>query len=433
MIKFRKVKKYNLIFGVIIGFVLAQMVLAEGYAILAAKQQSGEIFDVNLIAGVNNPLKMLALVVFIITVIIFNTKIFGKINLNKIGLYLILVVLVSIIVAIQVTFMFCRIIFLLYPNFEYKISNNYFFSINIFYIVAFIGIATFLITFTLLVNIKVNYIKYLTKEVKIIKNEGFGKVIKVKGGDELAELCGSINDMSLELGEKIANEKKIENNKNELITNISHDLKTPLTSIIGYLELLNSTEISEREKDEYIQIAYNKSLRLKELVNELFEYTKLASNELILKKDRVNISVVLSQAVGESIINFSDKNIDVVLDNPYDELFCNVDSAQILRVFENLIKNAEKYSDINSVFKVVVRLDKEQIVISFRNKCTEIKEEDLENIFEKFYRKDKSRSNEGSGLGLPIAKRIIELYGGNILAEKINEDIKFNIYLESIE
>ncbi|MEO2604911.1 sensor histidine kinase, partial [Clostridium butyricum] len=102
-------------------------------------------------------------------------------------------------------------------------------------------------------------------------------------------------------------------------------------------------------------------------------------------------------------------------------------------VFENLIKNAEKYSDINSVFKVVVRLEKEQIVISFRNKCTEIKEEDLENIFEKFYRKNKSRSNEGSGLGLPIAKRIIELYGGNILAEKINEDIKFNIYLESIE
>lgn len=433
MIKLIKVKKYNLIFGVIIGFVLAQMVLAEGYAILAAKQQSGEIFDVNLLAGVNNPLKMLALVVFIITVIIFNTKIFGKINLNKIGLYLILVILVSIIVAIQGTFIFCRIIFLLYPNFEYKIINNYFFSINIFYIVAFIGISTFLITFALLVNIKVNYIKYLTKEVKIIKNEGFGKVIKVKGGDELAELCGSINDMSLELGEKIANEKKIENNKNELITNISHDLKTPLTSIIGYLELLNSTEISERKKDEYIQIVYNKSLRLKELVNELFEYTKLASNELILKKDRINISVVLSQAVGESIINFSDKNIDVVLDNPYDELFCNVDSAQILRVFENLIKNAEKYSDINSVFKVVVRLEKKQIVISFRNKCTEIKEEDLENIFEKFYRKNKSRSNEGSGLGLPIAKRIIELYGGNILAEKINEDIKFNIYLESIE
>ncbi|MEO2739573.1 sensor histidine kinase [Clostridium butyricum] len=433
MIKLIKVKKYNLIFGVIIGFVLAQMVLAEGYAILASKQQSGEIFDVNLLAGVNNPLKMLALVVFIITVIIFNTKVFRKINLNKIGLYLILVILVSIIVAIQGTFIFCRIIFLLYPNFEYKIINNYFFSINIFYIVAFFGISTFLITFALLVNIKVNYIKYLTKEVKIIKNEGFGKVIKVKGGDELAELCGSINDMSLELGEKIANEKKIENNKNELITNISHDLKTPLTSIIGYLELLNSTEISERKKDEYIQIAYNKSLRPKELVNELFEYTKLASNELILKKDRINISVVLSQAVGESIINFSDKNIDVVLDNPYDELFCNVDSAQILRVFENLIKNAEKYSDINSVFKVVVRLEKEQIVISFRNKCTEIKEEDLENIFEKFYRKNKSRSNEGSGLGLPIAKRIIELYGGNILAEKINEDIKFNIYLESIE
>lgn len=433
MIKALKVKKYNLIFGAIIGFVLAQIVLTEGYAILAARQQVNAMISINLGKDFNNFLKILSGIIFISTVLIFNTKKFKNFNLDRIGLYLILVVLVSITVAFEVTFIVFLVGIKMFPNWQYYMENNYFISINIFYIICFIGVSVFLITFILLVNIKVSYIKYLTKEVQVIKNEGFGKTVQVKGGDELSELCKSINNMSVELGKKIENEKNMENNKNELITNISHDLKTPLTSIIGYLELLNRDGITDKHKKEYLSIAYRKSLRLKELVNELFEYTKLSGSDIKLSKDKVNISILLNQAVGESIINFSEKNIEVLLDNPYSKIFCVADPAQMLRVFENLIKNAEKYSDYDSVFKVTVTMDKGNILISFNNKCKEIMEKDLENIFEKFYRNDKSRSEEGSGLGLPIAKRIVELHDGKLWAEKTGENIEFNIKLKSID
>ena len=411
MIKALKVKKYNLIFGGIIGFVLAQIVLTEGYAILAARQQVNAMISINLGKDFNNFLKILSGIIFISTVLIFNTKKFKNFNLDRIGLYLILVVLISIIVTFEFAFIVVVIIMKIFPNVEYYMNNNYFLSINIFYLICFISVSVFLITFILLVNIKVRYIKYLTKEVQVIKNEGFGKTVQVKGGDE----------------------KNMENNKNELITNISHDLKTPLTSIIGYLELLNRDGITDKHKKEYLSIAYRKSLRLKELVNELFEYTKLSGSDIKLSKDKVNISILLNQAVGESIINFSEKNIEVLLYNPYSEIFCEADATQILRVFENLIKNAEKYSDYDSVFKVTVTMDKGNILISFNNKCKEIMEKDLENIFEKFYRNDKSRSEEGSGLGLPIAKRIVELHDGKLWAEKTGENIEFNIKLKSID
>lgn len=431
MIKLAK-RKYNLILGILIGFLLAQMIIMEGYAILATKQvEDGVAYEQITFPG-GIVLKVVAVMVFCITVAVFNTKRFRKINLDKLGVYLILVILVSIIASVEGFLIISRIFFKLWPEFPYTLADNYFLSINLGYISIFLVVAIFLITFITLVNRKVKYIKYLTKEVKVIKNKGFGKTIEVKGGDELSELCKSINDMSVELGKKIENEKKAENNKNELITNISHDLKTPLTSIIGYLELLDSTEITEEDKEKYIKIAYNKSLRLKSLVNELFEYTKLTNNDIKLEMNKVNISMLLNQAVGESIINFIDKDINVILNNPYNELYCNLDSTQMLRVFENLIKNAEKYGDENSDFIVTVDSDGETIFISFANKCRELKKEDFENIFEKFYRADKSRTNEGSGLGLPIVKRIIELHDGEIWAEKIDDDVKFNIKLNRI-
>lgn len=290
----------------------------------------------------------------------------------------------------------------------------------------------FLAAFLLLVNRKVKYIKFLTNEVKDIKDAGFGKTIKVKGEDELAQLCTSINNMSLELGEKIQREKRVEQNKNELITNISHDLKTPLTSIVGYLELLQGKDISEEAKEEYLKIAYNKSLRLKELVNELFEYTKLTSHDLKIEKVNFNISNLINQIVGESILDFSERNIEVVLKNPYKELYFPMDVKLFSRVIENLVKNAEKYSDFNSIFSVVVEESENSIDIAFINKCEEVTEEDLNKVFEKFYRLDKARTseNEGSGLGLTIAKKIVELHDGQLTAEICGGFVKFNIELK---
>ncbi|MDO5517272.1 MAG: HAMP domain-containing sensor histidine kinase [Clostridium sp.] len=432
MIKLSKLRKYNIILGILTGFILAQIVMAEGYASIVYNQQNNQFLDDDLLAVYATYIKAAGFIVFIVTISIFNTKRFKKINLDKLGVYLLLVSLASIIATIEGIMILGRITISLIPDFELFMSSNYFFSMNFIFIAAMAALAIFVTTFILLVNRKVKYIKYLTKEVKVIKEEGFGKTIKVAGGDELAELCRSINDMSVELGQKIENEKKIENDKNELITNISHDLKTPLTSIIGYLDILNHKDLNEEDKEEYIKIAYNKSLRLKSLVNELFEYTKLAGNDIKFEKEKVNLSLLLNQAVGESIINFDEKNIDVVLDNPYKEIFCNMDSTQMLRVFENLIKNAEKYSDNDSVFKVALKVNKGNILISFTNKCEELNGENVENLFEKFYRNDKSRSKEGSGLGLPITKRIVELHDGTIWAENNDDNITFNIRLKKV-
>ncbi|WP_125153280.1 sensor histidine kinase [Clostridium rectalis] len=423
--------KYNLILGILIGFLLSTLVTVEGYAIILGYKQNNGTVEMGLPYVEIKVLKVLAIVVFIGTVAIFSTKRLREMNFDKISIYLILVVVFSTIIAIQGVIILVTIILKVNPNIQYLISVDYFISINFFFINCFIGILIFIASFVFFVNRKVKYIKFLTKQVNVIKEEGFGKTIEVKGQDELAKLCNSINNMSIELGEKIENEKKIENTKNELITNISHDLKTPLTSLVGYLELLNMKDIKEETKDRYIRIAYNKSLRLKELVNELFEYTKLTSHNIKIERVKYNISNLINQIVGESILDFLDNNIEVKLQNSYKELYYEIDVKLFTRLIENLIKNAEKYSDPNSIFQVIVEKNDKNIEISFINHCEQLQEEELEKIFEKFYRVDKTRNSdkEGSGLGLSIAKQIVQLHNGDLIVEKKNQHIAFKIIL----
>lgn len=425
--------KHNLIVGAIVGFILAQLVLAEGYAVLVSIQQKNGVINTGIPEGTIRWIRILAFMIFIGTVIIFNTKRMKNLNLNRLNIYLIIALVVAVFITIEVG-VGAAVISAPYitPKLIEYMQNNYFMSLNISLITIALGIAIFILIFTLFINKKVKYITFLTKEVKKIKDEGFGKTIEVKGKDELAELCESINEMSLELSERREGEKKIELVKNELITNISHDLKTPLTSIIGYLELINRQDIDEESKNAYSKIAYDKSLRLKDLVNELFEYTKLNSPDIKLDKVRFNISNLLNQIVGESILGFIEKDIEVNLDNPYREIFCDIDIKLFTRVLENLIKNAEKYSDKNSIFKIQVLDFEDKIEMSFINKCERLAKEDLEKIFEKFYRADIARSDEtdGSGLGLNIAKRIVELHNGKLEVEKEKENIKFKIEIQ---
>ncbi|MGL6184195.1 MAG: ATP-binding protein [Clostridium chrysemydis] len=424
--------RYNIIIGVIVGFFLAQLVISEGYALLVLSQERSGSSEVPSILGEERFFKILAIIVFILTVIIFCTKKLRNINLNKLSIYIILAVAVSIFCAVEFVMLIGIIVLKLYPKFYEIMTTNYFISINAFYMLWIGIVGMFLLTFMILINRKIKYIKYMTKGVKEIKEEGFGKTLEVKGKDELGELCESINDMSIELRKKIDKEKEIENTKNELITNISHDLKTPLTALVGYLELIDSSNLDEETKKKYTKTAYSKSLRLKELVNELFEYTKLTSSDIVINKERFNISNIINQIVGESILSFSERNIEVILDNPYKELYFEIDSKLFTRAIENLVKNAEKYSDSNTTFKVKVKENNDFINISFENKCEVIKEADLEKIFDKFYRLDKARSseNEGSGLGLNISKRIIELHNGSLNVKKENDYIKFNILLK---
>ncbi|NFG24355.1 HAMP domain-containing histidine kinase [Clostridium botulinum] len=435
MIDFKKVR-INLIWGIIIGFFLSQVIIAEGYAILVFRQQnsSGDVaLPFEEIVGFEGiaEFRILAFIVFIATIAIFNTKKFRKINLNKISIYLILVVIIAVVVAIEAVLIIISIVFKGYPKIQEYIGKDYFISINIFYIISFLGIAIFLITFVSLVNRKVKYIKFLTKEVKVIKDEGFGKTIKVKGKDELSELCQSINDMSLELRKKIDNEKIIEKNKNELITSVSHDLRTPLTSIIGYVDLLKKNEFNDKEKfDNYIEVIDERTKSLNRLINELFEYTKLTSHDIKLNYSRLEIVSLIEQMVGEYTPIFNKENLEVVKDITDKDIFINADIEKIVRVLENLLTNAIKYSVKNS--KVLIKLFEENdyVVVSVSNKAKDITENDLKNIFERFYKVDKSRKEQDStGLGLSIVKRIVELHNGEIDVN-LNEDIiEFKISL----
>ncbi|MGL4847632.1 MAG: ATP-binding protein [Clostridium sp.] len=427
--------KYNLILGIIVGFILAQLVAAEGYAILVSIQQKQGMIDSEFPVENVRLIKIISFIVFVATIVIFNMKKMKRLNLNRLNIYLIIALIVSVFITIEVAVV-ATVILVPYitPRLIEYMQNNYFISLNIGLITIGLGVVLFIIIFTLFINKKVKYITFLTKEVKKIKDEGFGKTIDVKGKDELAELCESINEMSLELSERRENEKKIELVKNELITNISHDLKTPLTSIIGYLELINKESIKEEDRKLYSKIAYDKSLRLKGLVNELFEYTKLSSPDIKLNKVEFNISNLLNQIVGESILEFIEKDIEVHLDNPYRELLCNIDVKLFTRVLENLIKNAEKYSDRNSIFKIKVIDFENKIEISFINKCENLSGKDIEKIFEKFYRMDTARSDEieGSGVGLNIAKRIVELHNGKLEVTKEEENVRFNIEIKKV-
>lgn len=423
--------KYNVILGILIGLILAQFIITEGYAVLIGVQQNQGILGSEINIKSLKVFQLIALLVFIFTVGLFCTKRFRNINFDKISVYIILVLILSIFITFEALFIIFASINKFFPKIIYYIGTNYFISVNFAFIMIILGVSIFLISYILLLNVKVKYIKFLTSEVKNIQSEGFGKTIEVKGSDELSELCRSINNMSIELAQKIENEKRIENTKSELITNISHDLKSPLTSILGYLEILNNDEIDENTRKKYINIAYNKSLRLKNLVNELFEYTKINSYDFKINREKYNLSNLINQMVGESILEFSSKNIEVILENPYREIYTYIDIKLFSRAIENLIKNAEKYSDADGTFKVKVSKDEESITISFINKCIDFNEELIEKIFEKFYRLDEARSseNEGSGLGLAIAKRIIELHKGTLKAEKIGDLIEFKIIL----
>ncbi|SHH35589.1 His Kinase A (phospho-acceptor) domain-containing protein [Clostridium collagenovorans DSM 3089] len=429
MIKGKKLR-LNLVLGVLVGFFIYQFAICEGFAVLVAKHQgTGGLLEIpskDIVV-----LRVLALILFGVIILAFNTKKFKKINLNKMSLYLVFSIIVSVIVAIECCVITMSFILRLYPNIDKIMMNNYFLAINSVFLLIFFGVGIFLSIFVMLVNRKVKYIKFITKEVKLIKDEGFGKTIEVKGKDEIAELCESINNMSVELRKKIDHEKNIENAKNELITNVSHDLRTPLTSVIGYVDLLKKNGFEDKKVfDDYISIIDERTKNLNRLINELFEYTKLNNNDIKLNYSNVEIGSLVEQLVGEyiPILNKDGLEVERCIENK--DIFIDIDVEKIVRVLENLLINAKKYSVKNTMISVKLFSENDSVIISIGNKTQNICEEDLEKLFERFYKRDKSRNNQdSSGLGLSIVKRIMELHNGDITVGLKEDIIEFKLIL----
>ena len=429
MIKFKGIG-INLILGVLMGILFATMIMVEGYVILASREMAnGLVYEIA--AKDLSIFKIIAVLVFMVTIILFNTRKIKSMNLNKIGIYLILSVIGALIAAIEFIALGMTCVVKFMPDVTSYVTENYLLAMNMIYIVVLLGIAVFLLVFTLFVNKKVKYIKFLSSEVKVIKDEDFGKTIEVRGQDELAELCSSINNMSLELREKIDNEKKIEQNKNELITNVSHDLRTPLTSILGYVDLLKQNGFEDKEKFvEYISIIDERSKSLNTLINELFEYTKLNSHDIKLNYNTVEIGSLVEQLSGEYSLIFKKEGLELISEIPEEDIFVDIDIQMIVRALENLLINAKKYSVRNSQVLVKLLQESNDIVISVENKVENISQDDLDNLFERFNKVDKARkTGDSTGLGLSIVKRVVELHKGLVKAELINGVIKFKIIL----
>jgi len=284
-----------------------------------------------------------------------------------------------------------------------------------------IGILIGIILTIIYIVIFIKELIYLDKIIIGSKAATEGKLncnIEEKGRGHLRELAHYINNIRDGLRKSIESEMKSENMKTELITNVSHDLKTPLTSIINYIDLLKRENIGSETAKDYINILDKKSQRLKVLIDDLFEASKATSGAMELNITKIDIVQLLKQSLGENDERFKNSNLSVKLDIPDTKIFINGDGQRLYRVFENLISNIVKYSLSNTRVYIQMYVDDEnKVVIIMRNISAYELDFCANEITNRFKRGDSSRSTEGSGLGLAIAKSIVELHGGKFNIE----------------
>lgn len=320
-------------------------------------------------------------------------------------------------------------------------SNTYYFLKNLFNfvyrfsfpIIALIWLFGILILLYRLIN---NIFSYIS-DLRIASNKLLNKDIEnIKLPPELNEIENQMNRLKYEAekNERLARDN--EQRKNDLIVYLAHDLKTPLTSIIGYLELLKEApELPLEQRKKYIDITLDKSYRLEDLMNEFFEIARFNDTKIVLMKKNLNIKFMLEQIVDEfyPIVNEQGKNFKIVCD---DKIMCYADPDKFSRALNNVIKNAISYSFENTNIDIFVKQEDNGLInISIENEGYTIPQDKLNSIFEKFYRIDNSRStnNGGAGLGLAIAKEIITLHNGTIDASSEDNKTKFKITIPIIQ
>ncbi|MGG4441873.1 sensor histidine kinase [Brevibacillus fortis] len=236
---------------------------------------------------------------------------------------------------------------------------------------------------------------------------------KVKKG-KLSDLAHSLNNITKGLKNAVEEQMKSERMKSELITNVSHDLKTPLTSIINYVTLLKQENLTPEQRKDYIDVLDRKSDRLRVLIDDLFDAAKMSSGAVELNIEQVNVASLLNQSIAE----FSDKieqstlTFRVTTEQP--KIVAPLDGKKTWRVFENLIGNALKYSMPNTRVLIHLAETHDDVILTFKNVSAYEIDFDAQELFERFKRADQSRHTEGSGLGLAIAKSIVELQGGRL-------------------
>ena len=248
---------------------------------------------------------------------------------------------------------------------------------------------------------------------------------------QLSELESELNQIKMTALNNQRAARDAEQRKNDLVTYLAHDLKTPITSVIGYLTLLHDEQqISEEMRQRYLSIALDKAERLDDLINEFFEITRFNLSHISLEKKQINLSLMLDQLLYEFQPMLKEKQLECQLNVP-EGIMMRCDPDKLQRVFDNLLRNAVNYSFENSSIRITAKTGINNVLLTFENDGDTISKEKLARIFEQFYRLDTSRSSGsgGAGLGLAIAKEIVELHGGTIRAASENDIIRFDVSL----
>lgn len=314
-----------------------------------------------------------------------------------------------------------------------------------------ISFIVFVEIFFKLIDFTIEYIRKLRRSIQQVTSGNYGVQCEVEYDDELGSLAANINVLSKTLLEKEKESEKLkekeraaldiernaERQKNELITNVAHDLRTPLTTIVGYLELIkDDSALSKEDVHKYSGIAYEKSIRLQEMMDDLFEFTKLDNADIKLNKSMINLSGLIMQMTDEFYPSFKDCNITPIVDLPEENIYVQGDGQLLARVFDNLISNALKYGYHNTDLKIEVSGDEKYATVKVINHGDTIASEDIPLLFNKFYRTDSSRNSKtgGTGLGLAITKNIVDLHHGDISVTSDDQIttfiVKFNRYFD---
>lgn len=248
---------------------------------------------------------------------------------------------------------------------------------------------------------------------------------------ELLEIENALNHIKREAIENKRISKEVEQKKNDLVVYLAHDIKTPLTSMIGYLSLLYEAEdMPSKQRKKYTQIALEKSYKLEELINELFSITRFNSQTIQLHKEKLDLSLMLFQIVDDffPLLKEENKNVKFL---KTEKIYLLGDSSQLARVFSNILKNACFYSKKESTIFVSITKESDKACVLITNEGPTISDEEMHQIFEKFYRVDSSRNSErgGSGLGLAIAKEIVQLHKGSIQVSSSDGKTTFMVFL----
>ncbi|WP_284638041.1 sensor histidine kinase [Paenibacillus silviterrae] len=241
--------------------------------------------------------------------------------------------------------------------------------------------------------------------------------VKFSGSGNLQQLAHHLNSMQHGFRKALDSQMRSERLKAELITNVSHDLKTPLTSIINYINLLKNEELTQEQTVRYIEVLDRKTDRLKVLIEDLFEASKMASGAVELQLEKVNVSSLLSQALAEFSDRFAASNLTFKVQVPDHKVYATLDGKKTWRVFENLIGNALKYAMPNTRVHLTLEETDTSVLFTIKNVSAYPIDFEAEELFERFKRGDQSRHTEGSGLGLAIAKSIVDLQGGRLTIE----------------